>query len=456
LTDNEFAKRTSQLPTEKHSQDSVQESANNSANNSVKNSVKNSANIGDPVATAGSHEEAKDFEWRGMRFREGALGTFTHDPWKPNAFTGRFAGKNLILITAESFSKYLIDPKRTPTLYKMATEGFHFENFYTPLWGVSTSDGEYVAMTGLLPKSGAWSYTNVIGHEMPMALGNQFRALGYGTYAYHDNTYTYYNRDRSYPTMGYSYKGLGSGLEVRPTWPESDREMIDLSTADFLGTDQPFHVYYLTVSGHMEYSFAGNYIANKNRARVEGLPFSESVRAYISCCLELEDALTLLLERLRDVGQAENTVIALSADHYPYGLSEKAYAELAGHPLDGAFEKYRNAFLLWHEGIAPVHVDKACSSLDILPTLSNLFGLPYEPRLVAGTDILSDEAPTVILADRSFINDRIRFDAEHERVSVLDKGEVSRSYVGRCIQDVARTFVSSEYILDKDGYRKTP
>ena len=34
-----------------------------------------------------------------------------------------------------------------------------FDNFYTPLWGVSTSDGEYVTTTGLIPKSGVWSYS---------------------------------------------------------------------------------------------------------------------------------------------------------------------------------------------------------------------------------------------------------------------------------------------------------
>ena len=58
---------------------------------------------------------------------------------------------------------------------------------------------------------------------MYFCLGNQFRRLGYATKAYHNHTWDYYSRDISHPNMGYVYKGLGHGLDVRATWPESDR-----------------------------------------------------------------------------------------------------------------------------------------------------------------------------------------------------------------------------------------
>ena len=114
------------------------------------------------------------------------------EPTSMNEYTGIFKGKNLILLTAEGFSGYVIDPELTPTLYKLSTEGFIFNNFYTPIWYVSTSDGEFVETTGLIPKSGVWSYTKVAKNYMPFAFGNQFQALGYKTYAFHNNTYTYY------------------------------------------------------------------------------------------------------------------------------------------------------------------------------------------------------------------------------------------------------------------------
>ena len=66
----------------------------------------------------------------------------TASPTKQNEWTGYFKGKNLIWIVAEAYSSIAVDPELTPTLYRLSEEGFRFENFYTPSWGVSTSDGE--------------------------------------------------------------------------------------------------------------------------------------------------------------------------------------------------------------------------------------------------------------------------------------------------------------------------
>ena len=78
--------------------------------------------------------------------------------------------------------------------------------------------------------------------------------------AYHNHTYTYYGRHISHPNLGYVYKGLGNGLDVKESWPESDLEMIEKTVPEYMNS-QPFHTYYMTVSGHMQYSFTGNYIA---------------------------------------------------------------------------------------------------------------------------------------------------------------------------------------------------
>ncbi|HEY8348465.1 MAG TPA: sulfatase-like hydrolase/transferase, partial [Clostridia bacterium] len=189
------------------------------------------------------------------------------EPTPTNEYTGIFKGCNLIMFTAEGFSPYAVSPELTPTLYKMINEGFVFRNFYTPIWWVSTSDGEYVACTGLIPKGGVWSMAKSGSNYMPFVMGNQFRKLGYLTKAYHNHTYTYYSRDVSHPNMGYDYKGVGNGLEVRKTWPESDLEMIEATVGEYINS-QPFHAYYMTVSGHMNYNFYGNQMASKNRKYV--------------------------------------------------------------------------------------------------------------------------------------------------------------------------------------------
>ena len=51
-------------------------------------------------------------------------------------------------------------------------------------------------------------------------------------------------------------------------------------------------------------------------------------------------------------------------------------------------DKFRNTLILWNAGIEePIIVDKACCSIDIIPTLLNLFGLEFDSRMYAGRDI---------------------------------------------------------------------
>lgn len=377
----------------------------------------------------------------------------TVQPTSTNKYTGMFKGYNLILLTAESFSPYAISPELTPTLYKMATEGFVFNNFYNPVWWVSTSDGEYVACTGLIPKSGIWSFAASGKNYMPLVMGNQFKKLGYTTKAYHNHTYTYYKRDISHPNMGYDYKGVGNGLVVKKTWPESDLEMINVTAGEYIG-QKPFHTYYMTVSGHMNYNFSGNYIASKNKEFVADLPYSDASKAYIAGNLELEFAMKALLEKLEAAGVAEKTVIALSADHYPYGLAKENIDELAGHEVEENFELYKSTFILWKKGMKPIAIDKPSSSLDIVPTLSNLFGLEYDSRLLMGSDILSDAPALVIFSNRSWITDRAIYNSVANTVNFKDGTTVDKSYIGKVNRIVADKFKYSAKILETDYYRK--
>jgi phosphoglycerol transferase MdoB-like AlkP superfamily enzyme len=218
--------------------------------------------------------------------------------------------------------------------------------------------------------------------------------------------------------------------------------------------DQPFHTYYMTVSGHMNYTFMGNSMSTKNRDIVEDLPYSMEAKAYIACNVELDRALELLINELEDKGIADKTVIALSADHYPYGLEKNKIDELAGHEVEENFELYQNNFILWSASIEkPIVINKACSSLDIIPTLSNLFGLPYDSRLFMGRDILSDSTPLVIFANRSFIDDKVAYNSLNKEIIKLTEDKLPEDYIDKMNQIVNNKFLMSESILEEDYYR---
>ncbi len=376
------------------------------------------------------------------------------EPTPENLWTGYFEGKNLIWIVAEGFSTLAMDPQRTPTLWRLSHQGFVFDHFYTPLWGVSTSDGEYVTTTGLIPKSGVWSYSLSSDNYMPFALGNQFRKECYATFAFHDYLYDYYDRDRSHPNMGYDYYAIGQGLELERVWPPSDLEMMEKIVPMFLD-EEKFMVYCLTVSGHLTYTRERNAMSARHWDAVADLPYSEEARCYLACQMELELAMESLLDQLEAAGKLNDTVIVLSADHYPYGLTDEQYSELFGHEVDPVFEIFQNTLILWSGDMrgTAVHVDKYCSSLDVMPTLSNLFSLDYDSRLIMGSDILSDSDELVIFANYSFISREGYYNSITDQFTRWDGEEPDLEEVAGMVAEVQNRVAYSGTILDCDYYR---
>lgn len=380
-------------------------------------------------------------------------------PSEQNEYTGMFKGKNLVVFVAEGLSNVAIREDVTPNLYKLYNEGFQFDDFYTPLFPVSTADGEYITDTSLIPKEGVWSIYRVQNHYMPYSYANVFKSLGYSTNAYHDHTATYYHRDKYIKTMGYdSYLAVGTGLEDRMNtslWPNSDYETIEVTTQDYINNDK-FLAYYMTVSGHLNYTTNGNCMAARNWEQVKDLPYSHKARAYLATQIELDKAVGKLIQDLEATGKLEDTVIVISPDHYPYGLTLSELNELSNYERDNTFEKHHTPLLIWSGSMKePVKVEKVCSSLDVLPTVLNLFGVEYDSRLLIGNDILSNnKEQIVIFSDRSFITDKGRYSAVQDKFMPNEGVEIPEWYVEQISEIIYQKFKMSTMILDNDYYRK--
>ena len=374
-------------------------------------------------------------------------------PSEKNEYTGIFKGKNLIEIVAEAFSPIAIDKDITPTLYKLTHEGFHFTNFYTPLYYVSTSDGEYVTLNSLLPKEGVWSFYTSRNNYLPYAYGNVFSNLGYTTYAFHNGRYKFYDRHLSHSNMGYKYIACGNGMEklmnCKP-WPQSDNEMIK-GTFELYGHQDHFMTYYMTISGHLEYNFYGNNMAYRHRKKVENLPYSDAIKAYLATNIELDLALETLINKLDEAGKLDDTVIVISADHYPYGLTAKQMDEVMDIE-DEKFDIHKNNLIIWNKNLEYKEFNKYAMSLDILPTILNLFGINYDSRLLMGRDILSNTDGLVILNDRSWISEYGKYNAGTKKFTPF-KELKDENYVEKINEIVYNKFVISKKILESNYYK---
>ena len=198
-------------------------------------------------------------------------------------------------------------------------------------------------------------------------------------------------------------------------------------------------------------------MSSKNREVVKDLPYSSNVRAYLASQVEFDRAMAFLLEQLEIAGKLENTLIVISADHYPYGLTNDEISELVGEPVEENFELYRNAFIVYASGMTPEVVDKPATSLDIIPTISNLLGLTYDSRLLMGRDLFSDAKPLAVFSNRSFISDVGKYDTTTGKFTPsIDAAHVDEesllNYRKQISSQINALFYYSEKILEKNYY----
>ena len=374
-----------------------------------------------------------------------------------NEYTNYFEGKNLILFMAESFNEIAVREDITPTLYKLVNSGFKFNNFYTPTIS-STIGGEFQELTGLVAASGFLSPWKSGENYFPFGVATEFQNMGYSTYAYHNHTYTFQSRNKYLAALGFNnYLGCRNGLENRINcnqWPESDVEMIEATISDYIGSEEPFMVYYVTVSGHGDYGFNYSAMARKHKDDVANLDYSEKPLSYLAAQIELDQALELLIEKLDEAGKLEDTVIALVGDHYPYYLSLDEVNEIATYEKDSVVEINRSNFILWNSEMDTVEIDKVGSQIDVLPTIYNLFGVEYDSRLIIGKDILSTEPGLAIFGNSSWVSDKGTYFASSGEFVSRDGSTVDDDYIKYMNSVVSNKILMSRYIMQYDYYRK--
>ena len=374
-----------------------------------------------------------------------------------NEYTGMLKDYNLIVMCAESFSPAAIDKDLTPNLYKLTQQGIIFNNYYNTFPN-TTTDGEYALMQGLYPDAGRSKAVSSLyasrNSYLPFTLGNAFQSQrGVESFGYHNYRGSYYGRSESHPNMGYTMKFAGDGMTFTTNWPASDLEMMEQSVDDYIGKE-PFHAYYMTFSGHYKYDIGTNEMAKRNWDQVKDLPYSSNaIKAYLSCNIEFDKAIGYLMERLEQAGVADRTAIVIAGDHFPYGLKDSEYAELIGHDIDG-FSKYKSTLIFWVGGLEKnIVVDEYCCNVDVLPTILNLWGFEYDSRLLAGTDVFSDGTHAAVLVDKSFLTDKVWFNASTGEIRYqVPESEIPEGYVENMNQLIATRFSISADILNTAYY----
>lgn len=368
------------------------------------------------------------------------------EPTKKNIYTGLLKDKNLIFILAESLNSIAVNKDITPNLYKLFNEGFTFDNFYNPLYPVSTADGQYLSDISLFPSDMVHSLESCNDNYYPYSLGNIFSNMNYNTFSYHNYKYDYYSRDKYYSNMGFDvYKGIGNGLSMEDT--RSDYDMVKSSISEYIDKDR-FLTYYLTMSGHAPYN-KNNKLSTKNLKSLEKYDYSDNVKYYLSTQIELDKMIGLLFEELDKFNKLDDTVIVLIPDHVPYGLTLDEMNEISVFERDNEFNKYKSNLVIYNPILNKYNSsNNYCSNIDILPTLLNLFGVEYDSRLLMGRDILSNNDGMVVFGNRNIVTKNYKY----SNMKDIIYGKISKSEIDNLKNDIYMKFRISRLMLENNYY----
>ena len=334
-----------------------------------------------------------------------------------NEMTGTLRGKNLIMIMVESLDTWMLREDVTPNLCALRAQSVDFAHHYSPLYlNAGTFSTEFCSMTGVIPPISGVSTNAYVENSLPAALPRLFAREGYRVNSFHSANGVIYNRAAIHKNLGFeeyhNYQLMGMEDYML------DSQM--LNGFDLMvSRDQPFFSFIITYSGHGPYNEDQGNIAAPHLEKAREVAAASGVTASadtfeqytraLAHIMETDAFIGGLMEKLEAAGLAENTAVVVYGDHYCKYLTDTDFLmKLKG--VENRNLLCNTPLFLWSRDLEPRTVEKYSATVDIFPTICNLFGLDADLRCFVGDDVFSEGGGLVYWRDSSVYDGKTYLD----------------------------------------------
>lgn len=342
-----------------------------------------------------------------------------------NHYEGIAEGKNLIVIQLESVQNFVIGTSYhgqeiTPNINKLlGNDSLYYDHYYSNIGKGNTVDAEFSSMNSLYPvidREVYSLYQENTFNGLPWILRNQ----GYETMAIHGYEAEFWNRENAYPYQGfqefYSQEDLVSddviGLGI------SDKSMFKQTVDILKKQEEPYFSFIVTLTNHHPYILSEELSHIKLAEEDEGTAFGN----YLQTVHYTDEAIGEFIEKLKEEGLYEDTVIVLYGDHHGLNSTMEenntTVSRFLGYDYD--FDQMFRVPLIIHVPGSGVNetISTVGGQIDFLPTITNLFGIEMDNQFVLGQDLTNAKegfvAFTVYLFEGSFVKDDVMFELSRE------------------------------------------
>ena len=297
----------------------------------------------------------------------------------PNEMTGILKDKNVIFVLMESMDDWLITEEYTPTIKYMTDNGINFANHHMPNLGTGfTFNSEFSMNTGFQCPASATSASTYTDNSYSYAMPNIFAENGYNVNSFHFNDKNYYNRNAMHIKFGYEqYHCLKDYMLYEKSVLDSEIPLNDEVYS--LMTEDKFFSFYISYSAHLPYDEEDTKLREALKKHPDYIDetLDEETRNIFLLAHDTDEFFRLLIERLKEDGIYEDTVIIGVTDHLAYGIKNKD--NLMKYSIDaGSKIQEKVPFFIFCPTLEPQTVTKVTGAIDIVPTITNLFGIKSE------------------------------------------------------------------------------
>ncbi|HZG72156.1 MAG TPA: LTA synthase family protein [Chondromyces sp.] len=321
-------------------------------------------------------------------------------------------GKNLIVISMESTQNFVINNKVngqeiTPFLNQFIKESLYFNNIYHQTGQGKTSDAEFLIENSLYPLSRGAVFFTHSGNEYN-SMAEKLNENGYFSNGMHANNKSFWNRDIMYKSLGYERFYEAGDYEITEensvNWGMKDIPFFEQSVEHMKQMPKPFYSKMLTLTNHHPF-----YYDEEDKFIDEFTSNDGTVNRYFVTVRYTDEALKRFVEKLKESGLYEDSVIVIYGDHY--GISEnhdQAMSEYLGKeitPFESA-QLQRIPLIVHVPGLEGKVINKVGGQIDVRPTLLHLLGIETKEDLQFGQDLLSEDYEDfVVFRDGRFVTE---------------------------------------------------
>lgn len=405
---------------------------------------------------------------------------------KDNQYTNIFAGKNIIVIHAESIQSFAMNlsfnnKDVTPNLNKLAEEGIFFNNFYSEVGVGTSSDAEFTFNTSLMPSTRGTVFVNYFNRDY-IAIPQLLRNKGYYTYSMHANNKDFWNRDTMHKTLGYNKfyskeyynidETIGLGLSDKSFFSQS----VEIMKKEKEEHKEPFYTLLIMLSNHTPFSDLELMDEFQTTATVEidGETITREymnntkIGNYLRSVHYADQAIGDLISNLDESGLLDNSILVIYGDHdarLDYDEFNLLYnydpvADTIKSEEDDGYHKFNEyeyelnrkvPFIIWTKnGEYKKKIDIPTGMIDVLPTLGNMLGINSKYEL--GTDIMNitNGDNTVVFTDGSFVTSKLYYYAPKGEIYSLNNEPITEEYINLRVNHSAEIIDISNDIIYYD------